>query len=342
MGSQFSIVFDIISVAIVVLMFFAGWRKGLASMVIGLCAAVVAFVAAMTLSNPIAEWVYDTYVEEPLTAKLEEGVESSFSSLSLNAFTDVEYESMFISDVAVDKIVPEYSGRDSVVMDLSNVDMSLIGLTAEDLNFLGMDTTFDLTSINMKTAEFTKSEVEKYGLGKLVVSQFIAVSLIEKGDFAEFNNFVGIISDYIPGKPALTGADSITVSYVRKLVMSMLDTRAELGDTVINNFVRPNCIVVIRTIAFILIYSIVFAVLRFIASAAKLIDKIPIIGDVNSMLGGIAGLVEGILILFIFCLATRLIVSVFDGDVMIFNQETIEKTFIFKKVYEFNFLNFLT
>lgn len=342
MGSQFSIVFDIISVAIVVLMFFAGWRKGLASMVIGLCSALVAFLAAITLSNPIAEAVYDTYVEEPLTTKLEEEIKSSFSAFSLNSFSDVEYESVFISDVAVDKIVPEYSGRDSVVMDLSNVDLSLIGLTAEDLNFLGVDTTYDLTSVNMKTAEFTKSEVEKYGLGKLVVSQFIAVSLIEKGDLSEFNNFVEIISNYIPGKPTLTGADSITVSYVRKLVMSMLDTRTELGDTVINNFVRPNCIVVIRTIAFVLIYSIVFAAMKFIASAAKLIDKIPIVGDVNSLLGGVAGLVEGILILFIFCLATRLIVSVFDGEVMIFNQETIEKTFIFKKVYEFNFLNFLT
>lgn len=341
MGSQFSVVFDVISVAIVVLMFFAGWRRGLASMVIGLCAALLAFVAAMVFSNPIAEWVYDDYVEEPLTAKLEEDVESSFSSLSLNSFSDVEYESVFISDVAVDKIVPEYSGRNSVTMDLSNVDLSLIGLTAEDLALLGRDTTYDLTSINMKTAEFAKSEVEKYGLGKLVVSQFIAVSLIEKGDLAEFNNFVEIISNYIPGKTALTGTDSITVSYARKLVMGMLDTGTELGDTVIDNFVRPNCIVVIRSIVFILIYSIVFAVLKLITSAAKLIDKIPIIGEVNSLLGGVAGLVEGVLILFIFCLATRLIVSVFDGDVMIFNQETIEKTVIFKKVYELNFLNFL-
>ncbi len=341
MGSQFSIVFDIISVAIVVLMCFAGWRKGLAGIVIGFCAAIVAFAAAITLSDPIAEWIYDSYVEEPLTEKLEEDIDSTFSALSLNSFSDVEYESVFVSDAAVGNIVPEYSGRSSVSMDLSDVDLSLIGLNAEDLAFLGLDTSYDLTSVNMKTAEFTKSDVEKYGIGKLVVSQFIAVNLIQKGDFDEFNKFSEIVSDYIPGKSISSHTDSIKVSYVRRLVMSMMETKAELGDTVINNFVRPNCIVVIRTVAFVLIFSIVFAVMRLIASAAKLIDKIPIVGDINSLLGGAAGLLEGILMLFVFCLATRLIVSVFDGDVMMFNQETIDKTIIFKRIYDFSFLNFL-
>ncbi len=341
MGSQFSIVFDIISVAIVVLMCFAGWRKGLAGIVIGFCAAIVAFAAAITLSDPIAEWVYDSYVEKPLSEKLEEGVDSAFSKLSLNAFSDVEYENVFVSDVAVDKIVPEYSGRSSVSMDLSDVDLSLIGLNAEDLAFLGLDKSYNLTSVNMKTAEFTKSDVEKYGIAKLVVSQFIAINLIQKGDFDEFNKFSEIVSDYIPGKSIASHTDSIKVSYVRRLVMSMMETKAELGDTVMNNFVRPNCIVVIRTVAFVLIYSIVFVLLRLIASAAKLIDKIPIVGDINSLLGAAAGLLEGIIILFIFCLATRLIVSVFDGDVMIFNRETIDKTIIFKKIYDFSFLNFV-
>ncbi len=342
MGSQFAIAFDIISVAIVVLMFFAGWRRGLTNMVLGLAAAVVAFAAAMLLSTPISQGVYNNYVEAPLTEKINEAVDESFSSLNLGNFSDVEYESVFISGTAVDKIEPEYSGRDSAVIDLTNVDLSTIGLTVEDLEFLGLEPTFDLTSVNMKTAEFKKAEVEKQGLGKLAVSQFIAVSLIEKGDFGEFNKFIEVVDSYIPGKKALTGSDNITVSYVRKLVLGMLESKAELTDTVMTSFVRPNCVIVIRTVVFILIYTVVFAIMKFIASASKLIDKIPVIGDVNSMLGGIAGVVEGILIVFIFCLATRLVVSLLEGDAMIFNQETIEKTFIFKKIYEFDFLNFLT
>ncbi len=342
MGSQFAIAFDLISVAIVVLMFFAGWRRGLANMVLGFAAAIVAFMAAMLLSMPIAEAAYNNYVEEPLTEKIDEAVDNSFSSLSLNSFSEVEFESVFISGTAADEIELDYLGRDSAIIDLTNVDFSTIGLNAEDLEFLGLEPTFNLSSVNIKTAEFSKADVEKYGLGKLAVSQFISVSMIEKGDLSEFNKFIELVDSYIPGKKALIGSDSITVSYVRKLVLGMMDSKESLRDTVMTTFVRPNCIIVIRTAAFVLIYAIVFAIIRFIASASKLIDKIPVVGDINSFLGGIAGAVEGILIVFIFCLAARLVVSVLDGNAMIFNQETIDKTFIFKRIYEFDFLNFLT
>lgn len=342
MGSQFAIAFDIISAAIIVLMFFAGWRRGLTNMVLGLASAVVAFTAAVLLSTPISEKVYNDYIEAPLTEKIEEAVDGSLSSLSLDSFSDMEYEGVYISGTAADKIEPEYSGRDSAVIDLTNVDISTIGLTSEDLEFLGLEPTFKLSSVNMKTAEFKRAEVEKEGLGKLAVSQFIAINLIKKGDLKDFNKFIELVDRYIPGKKMQISSESITVSYVRKFVLGMLNSRAALTDTVMTDFVRPNCVIVIRTVAFVLIYIVVFAIMRFIATASKLIDKIPVIGGVNSLLGGIAGAVEGILIVFIFCLATRLVVSLLDGDVMIFNQETIDKTFLFKAIYDFNFLNFLT
>jgi len=342
MGSQFAMAFDLILVAIVVLMFFAGWRRGLANMVLGFAAAIVAFIAAMLLSVPIAEAVYNNYVEEPLTEKIDEAVDNSFSSLSLDSFSEVEFASVYISGTAADTIEPDYQGRDSAVIDLTNVDFSTIGLNTEDMEFLGLEPTFNLSSVNLKTAEFSKSDVEKHGLGKLAVAQFISVSMIEKGALSEFNKFIELVDSYIPGKKALTGSDSITVSYVRTLVLGMMDSKESLMNTVMTGFVRPNCVIVIRTAAFVLIYAIVFAIMKLIASASKLIDKIPVVGDINSLFGGIAGAVEGILIVFIFCLGARLVVSVLDGNAMIFNQETIDNTFIFKHIYEFDFLNFLT
>ena len=342
MGSQFSLIFDLIAIASVVLMFFAGWRRGLANMVLSLAAMLIAFVAAMIFSTPISEMIYSNYVEEPLNKKVEEAVDNSFSSLTLGGFSAVDFDSVIISGNAANTIVPEYSGRDSAVIDLTNVDLSMVGFTAEDMDFLGRDISYNLRAVNMKTAEFTKADVEKYGLGKLTVAQFIAVSMIEKGDLEEFNKYIGIVEEYIPVKNSLATADTITVSHVRKVVLGMLDSRTTLGDTVMNNFVRPNCIIVIRSIVFVVIYILVVGILKFITSASKLIDKIPVIGDINSFLGGIAGAFEGILMVFIFCLATRLIISLFDGGTLIFNQETIDKTFLFKRIYNFDFLNFLT
>lgn len=342
MGSQFALVFDIITVAVIVLMFFSGWRRGIVNMVLGLCAVIVAFVAALTLSAPLSETVYTNYIEQPLSSKVDETIDKSFSMLSLSEFSEVDCSKVYISGKAAGDIELDYFGRDSAAVDMSDVDISELGLTSDDLALLGLDPYYDLTSVNLKTAEFRKSDVEKYGLGKLVVSHFITINYIENGSLDEFNKFVEIVDDYIPSASGMITSNSVTVSYARRLVLGMLDTRLSLYDTVMQNFVRPNCILIIRTIAFALIFAVVFAVLKIIAYASKLIEKIPVIGQLNSLLGGIAGVLEGIVIVFLLCVAVRLAVTVLDDSAILFNQQTIDNTFLFKRIYDFDFLTFLT
>lgn len=342
MGSQFAIVFDIVTVAAIVLMFFSGWRRGFVNVILGLVAAIVAFLAALFLSTPLAETVYTSVVEKPLTEKISEAVDESFSSFSLGSLSDLDYTRVIISGNIASEIKPDYSGRDSAVVDLSNVDFSKIGFTENDLAFLGLESDYDLGSVNIRNVEFSKNEIEKYGLGQLAVSQFVAVKLIEKGELNDFNTFWNIVNDYIPVGENATITESITVSYARKFVLGMLDTRTSLSETVMQNFVRPSCILVFRSIAFVIIFALVLLVLKLIASVSGIIKKIPVIGDVNSLLGGMAGAVEGVLIVFAICLLTRLAVCLLDGNVIMFNDETIANTYIFKRIYNFDFLNFLT
>ena len=40
------------------------------------------------------------------------------------------------------------------------------------------------------------------------------------------------------------------------------------------------------------------------------------------------------------CLVTRLISSMVDGDVILFNDTAINSTFLFKRIYYLDFLNF--
>lgn len=342
MGSQFAIVFDIVTVAAIVLMFFSGWRRGFVNVILGLIASIVAFGVALFFSNPVAESVYSGLVEKPLTEKIDEAVDESFSSLSLGALTELDYNKIVVSGNSISEVKLDYSGRDSAVVDLSNVDFSQIGFTDADLDFLGIESDFDLSSVNIRNVEFTKNEVERYGLGKLVVSQFISVKLIEKGALAEFNTFWNIVNEYIPVGENASVTESITVSYARKFILGMLDTRTSLSETVMQNFVRPSCIIFFRSIAFVIIFAVVLVVLKLVASVSGLIKKIPVIGDVNSLLGGLAGALEGVIIVFVICLLTRLAVSLLDGNVIMFNDETIASTYIFKKIYNFDFLNFLT
>ncbi len=341
MGSEFAIVFDIAIAAIILFMFFGGWRKGFAKMLLSFAEIFVAFAAALWLSGPIAEGIYGSFIEKPVSESLDNAVDASFSAIHLGGLSDVDFSKVRISGTSAEEITPDYKGTGSASFDLSNLDLSEVGLTDEDIQTLGIAQDFDLSAVNAKTVSFTEEEILKYGLGKLAVSQFAAICLIQKNEFGDFNSCFEIINKYIPGNINYGSSDNITVSAVRKLTLSMLETRSNLKDTILFGIIRPSCIIIIRTIAFVLIFVLVSTVIRLIANFTKILDKIPVIGAVNSLLGGIAGLCEGLVTVFLVCLATRLAISLSNGDAILFNQATINSTYLFKIFYEMDILNFL-
>lgn len=341
MGSEFAIVFDIAIAAIILLMFFEGWRRGFAKKLLGLAAIFAAFAAALLLSKPIAEGIYGSFIEKPVSEALDSTVDQSFSAIHLGGLSDVDYQKVKISGTPVGEITPDYRGTNSASFDLSSLNLSEIGITQEDLETLGVSPETDLSAINAKTVNFSEDEILKYGLGKLAVSQFAAVCLIQKNEFGDFQKCFEIVDKYIPGGSNYGSSNNVTVSAVRNLTLSMLETRSSIKDTLLFGIIRPNCIIIIRTIAFVVIFAVVNTVLRLIANLTKLLDKIPVIGTVNSLLGGISGLLEGLLIVFLVCVATRLAISISGGNAILFNQATVNSTYLFKIFYEMDFLNFL-
>lgn len=342
MGSEFAIVFDIAIIVIIVLMLFEGWRKGFARKILSLAAVAAAFIAALMLSEPIAEGIYGSFIEKPAAEAIDGAVDASFSAIHLGGIADADFSAVKISGVPVGEIVPDYRGTNSASLDLSDLDISGIGLTAENMELLGISEDTDLTSVNARKVSFTEDDALKYGLGKLAVSQYAAVCLVRNSTFADLGKCFEIVSKYIPGGINYGSSDNLSVSAVRVLTLSMLETGDSIKDTLLNGMIRPGCIIIIRTIAFILIFALVNAAIRLIAGLAKIIDKIPVLGTMNSFLGGILGACEGIIIVFLVCIAARFAISMSGGSAIMFNQATVNSTYLFKIFYEMDILNFLT
>lgn len=340
MGTEFAIVFDIAIVATILCMFFSGYRRGFAKVILSMAAAVVAFAAAMMFSGPIGGAIYSSCIEKPVSETLDKAVDSTFSTIRLNGFTGLDYEKVKISGSAVSEIEIDYGGTNNVTFDLTNLDISEIGLDADDARKLGAETNVNLSSVNAKSANFTRSEIEKHGLGRLAVAQYAAVCLISSNSFEDFNGLFESAEKFLPNGMNYASSDNIAVSAVRGITVSMLETEDTLRDSLMNNIVRPNCLIIIRTIVFALIFALVCAAVGIIANASKLLDKIPVIGKANSLLGGIAGACQGLVIVFIVCLATRLAVSLCGGNALIFNESVMESTILFKFFYKAEFLNF--
>lgn len=342
MGEKFAIAFDVAVVVLLVVFSFVGAKKGFAKVVLGLVSTVAAFALAMGLSSPIADAVYKKWVEKPIESQLDETTNKMFSELVLGSIADIDFDKVKINSENVNDIAIDYAGTQKAIVDLSKLDLRSTGVTKADFEKIGISDDTSLGLLNAKTADFSKEDIEKYGLGKLAVAQYIAVNWVQRPEMANLNVIINQVGKFLPNLSGSTMTDGVSVSAVRAVTLKMFDTQNSFKSAVMNGIIEPNLTMFIRTIAFGIIFFLVSLVLRIVASVSSLINKIPVIGKVNAFLGFIMGLLEGIIVVFIVCLVTRLIVSLCGTNSILFNETAINSTYVFKIFYNFDFLNFLT
>lgn len=339
MGMQFAYIYDVVVVAVIAVAVFSGVRRGFVSAVISMAAVVVGFLCAMAFSTPLSEAVYTAAVEQPLNDAVSSALDESMGSLTLSGLSGMDYDNVKISGTPVGDIVPDYSGTNKAVFDLSSVDMTGTGFENADLSMFGFDGTEDISSLNGKTAEFTMEEINSKGLGRLVTAQVIAVSLKESSVFGDVSEYIRSVGEAVP---AVFGgmAESVNsgeLSALRSIVLVMQDSSSSIKTAVVEHIIRPGFMFAAETIFFVVIFAVVSALLGIIASLAKLVNRIPVIGSLNGFLGGCAGVVKGMLAVFLLCIAVRFIVGITKGDVIMLNDTTIESTTLFKVFYNLEF-----
>ncbi len=344
MGTQFAIIYDLVIVAILAGMTFAGAKKGFAGVVVGLVSVIVAFACAMAFSEPIAKALYENVVSEPLSEAVGEQLDNQMSSAFAQGLDNIDYDKVLVSGVPAGEARINYAGTGKAVMELTDLDLSGTGIENAELSVFNVAKDTDFSSVSGKTAEFTMSDIEKHGLGKLAVAQYLAVSAQSSDFITGFTRFADIVGETLPmvfGNKA-NEITSGSVTALRGVILTMMDMKSSAKDAVMEGIVRPGFIVAAQTIAFALIFIVVSAVLGIIASALKCVNKIPVLGKANAFVGGVAGLCEGLVAVFAVCIAVRFLVSLGGGDILFFNERAINSTYLFGIFYNFDFLNFLT
>lgn len=107
---------------------------------------------------------------------------------------------------------------------------------------------------------------------------------------------------------------------------------AEKAEKIETAFIRPVAVAVIRTLTAAVLFAVIFAILKNIASAAEFVEKLPIAGTLNSVLGAVVGIIEGMILVIAIGLVIKMIVTLgFGGDVL--NGSVIRDSFIFRIFY---------
>ncbi|MCF0143114.1 MAG: CvpA family protein [Parasporobacterium sp.] len=92
---------------------------------------------------------------------------------------------------------------------------------------------------------------------------------------------------------------------------------------------------IVRLITFILLLIIVYLLTRLLLAISKLIEKIPVINGINRVFGGLIGLIEGALIVWILCSIVMALASTALGETIV---KVIRESAFLSFVYDNNML----
>ena len=344
MGSEFFWFLDVMVIALAAAFMFRGARKGAVGVLITSLSAIIAFITAFSLSTPIADSIYDTYIREQVDSAVSEKLGPSFDREMIAGLSDVDMNKAKVRGTYLGDIVPDYDEKGEAVLDLSEVDLTETGLDTVDLKAFGIGDDFDYSLVKVGNITVKKTEAERYGLTNVVLARVITSAPDNCDMFEVFEDIGDSLGQTI--SPSLRSLGRALSSGSRDAMYELIVTiLAASGSTpeekIMNDVVTPAVLVPLKVAVFILIFTVVALLLNIIAGISKVINRIPIVSSVNGVLGAVLGLAEGLIVLFVICAVMKFLIAVCGDSIVFINEPTIEKTVVFRYLYSFDPLGLL-
>lgn len=194
---------DAVLTVVLVVCVVVSMKKGFLKGILSLVCVIVSVLAATSLSGPLAEWCYDSFLDGAVTSKLEETMTEGLVSV----------------DSTVAQSIPDF--------------------LLESISQLGID-----------VGSVTES-IESLGLSTHDTAQKISVQII-----------------------------------------------------------RPAAVVILRILAYLLIFALVRFLTGLIAGGLSRVAKLPFLKDVNKWLGVVLGIIKGLFLVFSVCIVLNLCADV--------------------------------
>ncbi len=116
---------------------------------------------------------------------------------------------------------------------------------------------------------------------------------------------------------------------------------AELSKAATEKVLKPVLISIISAVVFITIFLAVLIICAILSKALKIVNKIPLLGGVNALLGGIIGLLKALIIVLIINYVIVSVTSSGTNILGVITAETVNSSLIMKNLALVNPLNSL-
>ncbi len=137
---------------------------------------------------------------------------------------------------------------------------------------------------------------------------------------------------------SVRGAENNMSSAVGVFLKGDRDKTAEAMEETV---VAPAVKLVLKALIWVIMMFILMLISRIVADMFKGLNKIPVIGPVNSTLGALLGAAEGTVIVYVIAQLVRLICYLTSNSLMFLNTETVQNTHIFKYLFYFDIMTII-
>ncbi len=115
----------------------------------------------------------------------------------------------------------------------------------------------------------------------------------------------------------------------------------EITDEIVAKYVGPVVIRILSIFVFIILFVVLLLICKLLSKGLKLVNKLPLIGKLNALLGGVLGLLQGAIIVLIISWVLVAITSDGGSFLGIISAETIGSSLVLKTVSTYNPLNLI-
>lgn len=177
--------------------------------------------------------------------------------------------------------------------------------------------------------ENTMSEKIRTSISEGVEESFTAEESLET-----INEIWAEIPPFITNVAAQNG---YTQEYISETVLSVeKDGSEEIAVAVEGNVIKPVIELILQAVIAILIFVLCMIVLRIIAKLLCRRIHVPILGGINSILGGALGFIKGVVLAFVIVTILGALLPMFSDKIGFITPEVIEDTYLFRFLYQWN------
>jgi len=141
----------------------------------------------------------------------------------------------------------------------------------------------------------------------------------------------GTLLDFIPQTfwDALEGTGD-------QLVQSFLGDNSEaLAAVLVNNVLQSPVLALLRGISFFIIFSLTVFLVRYLSRALNIVNDIPVVGRFNTLLGGVVGLLQGLMALYLLAVLLQMVIQLTGNGLAWLNRQVIDSTFVYRVFFNY-------